>query len=96
MNQTITMSTVMNRDLDISPNIICRTKSDLTSSLCNCIAISNLFPGLGSELINEWNSLPNHTRESNGIAAFKKNVLNLLRIITFIFIYLYVLFLRLN
>ena len=46
--------------------------------------------------MNEWNSLPNHTRESNGIAAFKKNVLNLLRIITFIFIYLYVLFLRLN
>ena len=67
MNQTITMSTVMNRDLDISPNIICSTKSDLTSSLCNCIAISNLFPGLGSELMNEWNSLPNHTRESNGI-----------------------------
>ena len=61
---------------DISPNIICHTKSDLISSLFNGIATSILFVGLGSKLMTEWNSLSNHIRESNSIAAFKRNFLN--------------------
>ena len=27
-----------------------------------------------NRIVNEWNSLPNHIRESNSIATFKKNV----------------------
>ena len=40
------------------------------------IAISIPFAVLGSKLMNEWNSLSNHVRESDSIAAFKRNVLN--------------------
>ena len=29
-----------------------------------------------NRVVHEWNSLPNHIRESNSIAAFKRNVLN--------------------
>ena len=32
--------------------------------------------GIGSKLMNEWNSLSNYIRESDSIAAFKRNVLN--------------------
>ena len=28
--------------------------------------------------VNEWNSLPNHIREANCIATFKRNVLSFL------------------
>ena len=69
------LSVKTDRNLDISLNFICRTKSDLISFLCKGIAISIPFAVLGSKLMNEWNSLSNHIRESNSIAAFKRNVL---------------------
>ena len=70
------LSVKTDRNLDISLNFICRTKSDLISFLCKGIAISIPFAVLGSKLMNEWNSLSNHIRESNSIAAFKRNILN--------------------
>ena len=30
-------------------------------------------------IVNEWNGLPNHIRESNNIATFKKNVLSFIK-----------------
>ena len=32
-----------------------------------------------NRIVNEWNGLPNHIRESNSIATFKKNVLSLIK-----------------
>ena len=32
-----------------------------------------------NRVVNEWNGLPNHIRESNGIAAFKRNVLSFIK-----------------
>ena len=29
--------------------------------------------------VDEWNSLPNHIRESNSIATFKRNVLSFIK-----------------
>ena len=31
-----------------------------------------------NRIVNEWNSLPNHIREANCIATFKRNVLSFL------------------
>ena len=70
------LSVKTDRNLDISLNFICRTKSDLISFLCKGIAISIPLAVLGSKLMNGWNSLSNHIRESNSIAAFKRNILN--------------------
>ena len=70
------LSVKTDRNLDISLNFICRTKSDLISFLCKGIAISIPLAVLKSKLMNEWNSLSNHIRESNSIAAFKRNILN--------------------
>ena len=32
-----------------------------------------------NRIFDEWNSLPNHIRESNSIETFKKNVLSLIK-----------------
>ena len=32
-----------------------------------------------NRIVNEWNGLPNHIRESNSIATFKKNVLSFIK-----------------
>ena len=32
-----------------------------------------------NRIVDEWNGLPNHIRESNGIATFKKNVLSFIK-----------------
>ena len=32
-----------------------------------------------NRFVNEWNGLPNHIRESNSIATFKKNVLSFIK-----------------
>ena len=32
-----------------------------------------------NRVLNEWNDLPNHIRESNSIATFKRNVLSFIK-----------------
>ena len=32
-----------------------------------------------NRIVDEWNSLPNHIRESNSIKTFKKNVLSFIK-----------------
>ena len=32
-----------------------------------------------NRVVDEWNGLPNHIRESNSIATFKRNVLSFIR-----------------
>ena len=32
-----------------------------------------------NRIVNEWSGLPNHIRESNSIATFKKNVLSFIK-----------------
>ena len=32
-----------------------------------------------NRIVNEWNGLPNHIRESNSIATFKRNVLSFIK-----------------
>ena len=32
-----------------------------------------------SRVVDEWNGLPNHIRESNSIATFKRNVLSFIK-----------------
>ena len=32
-----------------------------------------------NRIVNEWNGLPNHIRESNSIATLKKNVLSFIK-----------------
>ena len=32
-----------------------------------------------NRIVNEWNGLPNHIRESNSVATFKNNVLSFIK-----------------
>ena len=49
-----------------------------------------------SRIVNEWNGLPNHIRESNSIATFKKNVLSFIKdnynSYIFLFVYIFLIF----
>ena len=41
------------------------------------LMVSNLV--FFNRIADEWNSLPNHIRESNSIEVFKKNILSLIK-----------------
>ena len=45
-----------------------------------------------NRVVREWNGLPNHIRESNSIATFKRNVLSFIKdnLRTFIFLLVYI------
>ena len=45
----------------------------------NLLAKINRVVGEWNRVVDEWNGLPNHIRESNGIATFKRNVLSFIR-----------------
>ena len=68
-------------DIDISDKLIfCKDRStghnlDLVPNLSRTNGFKYSFFKL---IVNEWNSLPNHIREVNCIATFKRNVLSFL------------------
>ena len=48
-----------------------------------------------NRVVDEWNGLPNHIRESNSIATLKINVLSFIkeaRTFRFLFVYIFVIF----
>ena len=74
-------------DIDISDKLIfCKDRS--TGHNLRKNATQDLVPNLSrtngfkysffNRIVNEWNSLPNHIREVNCIATFKRNVLSFL------------------
>ena len=48
-----------------------------TRNVCNQLTVLNIVSF--NCIVDEWNSLPNHIRESNSIAIFKKNVLSFIK-----------------
>ena len=52
-----------------------RTLSQILAELM----VLNLF--IFNRIVDEWNSLPNHIRESNSIETFKKEVLSFIKVI---------------
>ena len=74
-------------DIDISDKLIfCKDRStghnlrkNVTQDLVPNLSRTNSFKySFFNRIVNEWNSLPNHIREVNCIATFKRNVFSFL------------------
>ena len=69
LNNSLTNSTLVTSVIAFQENscVITWSKSDgFQHSFLNCV-------------VDEWNGLPNHIRESNSIATFKRNVLSFIK-----------------
>ena len=53
------------------------THSTLLQILVELMVLNIVF---FNRIVNEWNGLPNHIRESNSIATFKKNVWSFIKV----------------
>ena len=62
------------KTLAIPENILDRTVLSLEKHPVTSLLIVFL-----NRIVNEWNGLSNHIRESNSITAFKKNVLSFIK-----------------
>ena len=52
-----------------------QTLNDWQSGIFNNLDKYSFF----NRVVDEWNGLPNHIRESNSIATFKRNVLSFIK-----------------
>ena len=52
------------------------THRTLFQILVELMVLNMVFSNL---VVDEWNGLPNHIRESNSIATFKRNVLSFIK-----------------
>ena len=75
-------------DIDISNKLIfCKDrntgynlrKNDTQDLVPNFSRTDGFKYSFFNRIVNEWNGLPNHIRESNSIATFKKNVLSFIK-----------------